>query len=105
MGKTAVHSSDDELMHSTRLLLPLLNLIEAAGLDSFLLERYFMVNDLCLYSVYQVPRDPKALHTTISHPPIHTLTAVRLPYTGATGPADHHHQVRRVKCLAQGLND
>ncbi|MED6233696.1 hypothetical protein ATANTOWER_015166 [Ataeniobius toweri] len=30
------------------------------------------------------------------------LIEVRLPYTGATEPCDHHQQARRVKCLAQG---
>ncbi|MEQ2241954.1 Spectrin beta chain, non-erythrocytic 1 [Ilyodon furcidens] len=38
----------------------------------------------------------------ISHPPIHTLTEVRLPYTGASEPSDHHQQASQVKCLAQG---
>ncbi|MEQ2267403.1 hypothetical protein XENORESO_005442 [Xenotaenia resolanae] len=27
-------------------------------------------------ALHQVPRDPKALYTTICHPPIHTLTEV-----------------------------
>ncbi|KAK5620649.1 hypothetical protein CRENBAI_021041 [Crenichthys baileyi] len=33
-----------------------------------------MFKGLHLYSVYQVPRDPKGLSTTTSHPPIHPLT-------------------------------
>ncbi|MEQ2280606.1 Replication termination factor 2 [Ameca splendens] len=57
----------------------------------FLFFSILMVNGLHLYSALSSPRDPKALYTTVSHPPIHTHihTPTVVSYIVATATLGH----------------
>ncbi|MED6256495.1 hypothetical protein ATANTOWER_027463 [Ataeniobius toweri] len=57
-------------------------------------------------ALYQVPRDPKALHATFSHPPIHshiyTLTLVSyIVATAALGQTDRRINLMSSKATAK----
>ncbi|MEQ2308994.1 hypothetical protein AMECASPLE_034053 [Ameca splendens] len=53
-------------------------------------------------ALYQVPRDPKALHATFSHSPIYTVTVVScIVATAALGQTDRRINLMSSKATAK----